>query len=162
MFGSTVKTISGVAGAIAALILAAMCCAVLYDVTMRYVFNAPTVWTVEYTGYAVAWLGLLGAADVLRRDQHVKIELLVNRLSPTLRRRLIQFAYLVVFLTAANLTYSGIAWVIETVRLSEISDTVLQTPQAYVRAAFPLGMLLVVLVAGARMVAPESTDAGDR
>ena len=162
MFQSIVKVIAGVAGAVAALILAAMCCAVLYDVTMRYVFNAPTVWTVEYTGYAVAWLGLLGAADVLWRDQHVKIENLVNRLSPPVRRRLVRFAYLVVLLTAANLTYSGAAWVVETIRLGEISDTVLQTSQAYVRAVFPLGMLFVALVAGARMIAPESSSAEDR
>ena len=52
-------------GAAAALILAAMTAAVIYDVAMRNLFNAPTLWSVEYTSYGMAWLGLIGAAEVL-------------------------------------------------------------------------------------------------
>jgi TRAP-type C4-dicarboxylate transport system permease small subunit len=117
MFRKAVYRISAVAHAGATLILAALCIAVLYDVTMRYLFNAPTQWGVEYTGYGIAWLGLLGAADVLRRNGHVGIYLLADRLSEVWRVRLFRFANLIVFAVAAGLLIAGSAWVAQTFRL---------------------------------------------
>ena len=162
MFRQTIYRTSAVAHAGASLILAAMCIAVLYDVTMRYLFNAPTQWGVEYTGYAIAWLGLLGAADVLRRNGHVGIYLLADRLSDVWRVRLFRFANLIVFAVATGLVVAGSAWVLQTYRLREVSDTVLQTSQFVVRAIFPIAMLLIALVAAARIIDGRSENGAGR
>ena len=147
-------------GAAAALILAAMTAAVIYDVAMRNLFNAPTLWSVEYTSYGMAWLGLLGAAEVLRRNEHVGIAVLTDRLSPGARVVMHRLSHLVVAVTAGCLLVAGTRWTRSAYQLGEVSDTVLQTPQVLVRLAFPIGMLLVVLVSLARAIAPADGTEG--
>jgi TRAP-type C4-dicarboxylate transport system permease small subunit len=141
-------------GAAAALILAAMTAAVIYDVAMRNLFNAPTLWSVEYTSYGMAWLGLLGAAEVLRRNEHVGIAVVTDRLSPAGRLIMDRLSHPVVAVTAGCLLVAGTRWTWSAYQLREVSDTVLQTPQVLVRLAFPIGMLLVVLLSLARAIAP--------
>jgi TRAP-type C4-dicarboxylate transport system permease small subunit len=147
-------------GTFAALILAAMTAAVIYDVTMRDLFNAPTLWSVEYTSYGMAWLGLLGAAEVLRRHEHVGIAVLTDRLSPVGRLVIHRLSHLVVAVTAGWLLVAGTLWTWSAYQLGEVSDTVLRTPQVLVRLAFPVGMLLVVLVSLARALAPTGGAKG--
>jgi TRAP-type C4-dicarboxylate transport system permease small subunit len=148
------------AGALAAtVILGAMTAGVLYDVAMRDLFNAPTLWSVEYTSYGMAWIGFLGAAEVLRTGEHVGIRVFTDRVGPQLRIYLYRFANLVVAATAAYLAVVGTLWTIDAYRLGEVSDTVLHTPQFIVRIAFPLGMVLVALVSVMRLWAPPKADA---
>lgn len=142
-------------GVAAALILAAMTAAVIYDVVMRnLLFHAPTLWSVEYTSYGMAWLGLLGAAEVLRGNEHVGIAVVTDRLSPAGRLIMHRLSHLVVAVTAGCLLVAGTRWTWSAYQLREVSDTVLQTPQVLVRLAFPIGMLLVVLLSLARAIAP--------
>jgi C4-dicarboxylate transporter DctQ subunit len=147
-------------GTAAALILAAMTAAVIYDVAMRNLFNAPTLWSVEYTSYGMAWLGLLGAAEVLRRSEHVGMAVLTDRLSPAGRLVMHRLCHVVVAVTAGCLLVASTLWTWSAYRLGEVSDTVLQTPQVLVRLAFPVGMLLVVLVSLARALAPAGGAKG--
>lgn len=139
-------------GKLAAAILAAMALAVIYEVVMRNLFNAPTVWSVEYTSYAMAWLGLLGAGETLRQGQHVNIRVVTDRFSERVRGIFFRVSNLVIAVVAACLLYPSMKWTADAYRLGEVSDTVLQTPQVFVRAAFPVGMALVLLVAIRRAV----------
>lgn len=141
-----------VASVIAAVILAAMTVAVIYDVAMRNLFNAPTVWVVEYTSYAMAWLCFLGASETLRRGEHVGLRVLTDRLPVAARGLVCRMADLIVAVTAGALAYAGARWTIDAYRIGEVSDTVLQTPQVVIRVAFPVGMVLIALVAASRAV----------
>ena len=54
---------------------------VAYEVLMRYVFNSPTVWSFEISGYLYLVLVLLGVSHVHRIDKHINIEFIGTRLS---------------------------------------------------------------------------------
>ncbi|MBA7700587.1 hypothetical protein ES703_109303 [subsurface metagenome] len=54
----------------------------VYDVVMRYFFNAPTVWAYELAGLLLGPLWLLGGAYVLLHDGHVRLDILYRRFSP--------------------------------------------------------------------------------
>ena len=56
--------------------------AINYEVFMRYFLNRPTLWTLEISEYSLVYITFLGAAWVLRKDGHVKIDLLVRVLKP--------------------------------------------------------------------------------
>jgi TRAP-type C4-dicarboxylate transport system permease small subunit len=146
-----IDRLAGYASKLAALILAAMAAAVVYEVVMRNLFNAPTVWSVEFTSYAMAWLGLIGASEVLRRNAHVSIRVVMDRLPGGGRLALGCFGDAVVAAIATWLACSSAIWTFNAYQIGEVSDTVLQTPQVYVRIAFPLGMALIALVAIARI-----------
>ena len=157
MITSVVDRLASAGAMTATLILGAMTAGVLYDVVMRDLFNASTLWSVEYTSYGMAWLGLLGAGEVLRSGEHVGIRVLTDRVGPLMRTYLYRFANLVVAATAGYLAVVGTQWTIEAFRLGEVSDTVLHTPQFIVRMAFPLGMALVTLVSVTRLWASLET-----
>ncbi|MFC2067608.1 TRAP transporter small permease subunit [Chloroflexota bacterium] len=55
---------------------------VVYDVVMRYFLQYRVTWTLEITSYCLLFITFLGTAWVLRREGHVKMDLLLNRLKP--------------------------------------------------------------------------------
>ena len=69
-------------GVLAALTIIFMMLAVTYEVVMRYFLNRPTIWVIEVVEWSMVWITFLGAAWVLRTGGHVKMDIVLNRLSP--------------------------------------------------------------------------------
>src|SRR3972149_954401 len=55
---------------------------VVYEIVMRFVFNAPTIWANEATVYLLAIGYLLGGAYSLYYKAHVRVDILYLRFSP--------------------------------------------------------------------------------
>lgn len=74
-------------GGLAALVVVPLVLATCYEVFARYVFGAPTIWAFEL-GYILMGIHfLLGGAITLKRQGHVRIDLIYAQLSE--RRRAI-------------------------------------------------------------------------
>ena len=69
----------------ALLFLAAM--ATCYDIFMRYFFNRPTAWSIDFVEYTLLYSTFFGAAWILKEDGHVKMTILSDRLQPGRRRQ---------------------------------------------------------------------------
>lgn len=69
-------------GIIAGIFFMTMALIVTYNVVMRYFVARPPVWAVETTEYIMVYATFLAAAWILSVDGHVKIDILVIRLSP--------------------------------------------------------------------------------
>jgi len=68
-------------GAFLAKVLLVFIVAILcYEVVLRYLFNSPTGFADELSGYFLAGMVVLGAPHVLRIDGHVRVEILFKRL----------------------------------------------------------------------------------
>lgn len=83
---ATVDRLSGLAGTIAAGLLALLTAMVCYDVVARYVFNEGTTWVTEIGTYMFVAVVFLGLAAAQRANAHVQVEILVDRLAPEARR----------------------------------------------------------------------------
>lgn len=59
-----------------------------YEVVMRYVFNAPTIWVHETTIAVTALCFAFGGAYCLATDRHIRVVLVYDQVSPPMRRRL--------------------------------------------------------------------------
>ena len=59
-----------------------------YEVVMRYVFGAPTIWVHETTIMLVAVSFAYGGAYAVARDSHIRIGIIYNWVSPRTRRYL--------------------------------------------------------------------------
>ncbi|WP_375263349.1 TRAP transporter small permease subunit [Palleronia sp.] len=57
-----------------------------YEVTMRYVFNAPTSWVHETTIAMTAICFAFGGAYCLAIDKHIRVVLIYDAISPAARR----------------------------------------------------------------------------
>lgn len=67
---------------IAGIILIFMMLSTCGDVVMRYFFNRPSIWVIDVTSFSMLFMAFLVAAWVLKNEGHVRIDLIVNMLSP--------------------------------------------------------------------------------
>ena len=56
-----------------------------YEIIARYVFNSPTVWTLEVSVFILIWFGFISIAYVQREGRHIHVDILVSRLSSRTR-----------------------------------------------------------------------------
>ncbi len=64
-------------------------CVTFYEVIARYIFDSPTIWSLEITQYAQAVFVALAAAYVLKKEGHVSVSLVTERMSEKWRNRAI-------------------------------------------------------------------------
>lgn len=86
--GAVIDALITACGLAAAVIVAALAGCVALEVVMRYFFNAPTRWVIEFSEYALLWLAFLAGAWILRAEGHVRVELLTEMLSSAWQRRM--------------------------------------------------------------------------
>ena len=58
---------------------------VSYSVIVRYLHIKPPIWILQYTEYALLWITFLGAAWLLRKGGHIRIDTVIMRLGPKTR-----------------------------------------------------------------------------
>jgi C4-dicarboxylate transporter, DctQ subunit len=69
-----------------AVLLAAMTLLTFAQVVLRYVFNSGFTWALEASTYMFGWLVLLGISYGVRTGSHIGVDVLVQQLSPPIRR----------------------------------------------------------------------------
>jgi TRAP-type mannitol/chloroaromatic compound transport system permease small subunit len=80
-----IDRLSNVCGALAAIIVVVLIVLMLYDVMMRYLFNAPTLWGFDVNTFLMGASFVLSIAYALANDAHVRVDLLYT---PATRWRL--------------------------------------------------------------------------
>lgn len=70
-----------IAGAISTLLILVTLMLTVYSVFMRYVIARPPVWIDELVGYLLVGCVSLGVAEAYRRENHISIDVLTERLS---------------------------------------------------------------------------------
>lgn len=55
------------------------------DVGMRYVFNSPIGGVLQFSEYILLYMPFLAAPFVLKDDSHIKVDIIMNRLSPRIQ-----------------------------------------------------------------------------
>ncbi|SDD55566.1 TRAP transporter small permease [Ruegeria marina] len=87
-----VSGIIWICGALSTLLILWIFVQICVAVTFRYVIDRPLQWSDEMIGYLLVAAVMMGAAEALRRNDHIAIDLLTNRLPPRLQRAQAVFA----------------------------------------------------------------------
>jgi len=131
---------------------------VAYEVVMRKL-GMPTQWTEEVSQVAQIWCIYLGAAYVLQQRQLITVDIISDRFSPLLRRRLDLFALLVIIGFSTVVLVQGIRDVAFSVKLGSTTDTALALPMWLIQISLPIGISLLLLQAVAEILKQLSADA---
>ena len=131
-----------IAVVIAGIILIYMMLSVCVDVVMRYFFNMPTIWVVEVAAYCLLFITFLVAAWVLKREGHVKIELLLDRMRPGGQNLLNGITSIIAAIVFLVITWYGIKITWNLYQTNFIVNTVLMPPKFIIMFIIPLGTLL--------------------
>ncbi len=116
---------------------------VLWQVTSRYVLINPSSFTTELAGYLMIWTGILGAAYVAGKNEHLAIDLLVQKSSPRRRKRLLILINLLIILFSFFVMVVGGSWLVFTRFLLDVRSADLQLPLGYVYLVVPVSGLLI-------------------
>lgn len=77
-----IDSVSKVVGNASLVLVFALMIVMVYEVVMRYLFTAPTIWAMELSGYLMLLFVALGGAYTLLQDKHINVDILFGRLSP--------------------------------------------------------------------------------
>ena len=78
-----------------------------YQVITRYIFKAPSTWSEELVGYLFGWSTMFGATIVSGERGHMRIPIIIDRFSPTLRKAFHLFGEVIAFRFSATILVFG-------------------------------------------------------
>lgn len=118
---------------------------VFHEVVARYIFDKPSLYSVELSEYLLIFLAFIAAGWVLQEDKHVRMPSLVNLLPMRLQHLLTCLTSFIVLLFCSVLIWQGtkaawIAW-----HGGYHSSSLLNTPMFLPYLIIPLGSLLLAL-----------------
>lgn len=111
---------------------------VLWQVLSRYILASPSSFTDELAGFLLIWVGLLGAAYVAGQKQHLAIDLLLQKSSPTNKKHLLRFINVCIALFALSVMIIGGSWLVITRFQFDVNSAALQIPLGYIYLVLPL------------------------
>jgi TRAP-type C4-dicarboxylate transport system permease small subunit len=117
-----------------------------YEVIMRYVFNAPTIWVHELAVALAATCFVIGGPVVHQRQQHITISVIYDRLGPAAQRWARMLSSLLTLVFCVLLSYAAFQQSFVALRTREMTGTALNWPiPAYLKTLF-LAAVVVMAV----------------
>ncbi len=144
--------ISEIAGKIAAWMFFAVGIFVFFEVFMRYVLNAPTIWVDEVSRIFQVWAAFLSISYVLKHRAHILIDIAFRRQGSLSRKVVDTFAMcVIVFFCVVVVKYGLDMWWKSTI-LGHTTDSFLAVPKTFIQSAVWVGFGLMALQSIAEII----------
>ena len=139
-------------GAVSGVLILIVLALTSVGVFMRYVLDRPIRGIDEATGFLVVAIVMFGAAETLRRSEHIQIDLVTNALRGRTRWVFDLWAYACVLVFSVVFLYTAWRTVAFTWRFGEYSTGYLEMPMWIPQATMLPGAALLGLVAILKIV----------
>ena len=142
------KVFDGVLGGFASLsgiLLVYVMFSVTLDVVLRYFFNRPQFWVGELAEYSLLYITFAGTAWVLKRDSHVKIDILNTILSPRHVCILNFISNIIGVFVCSVLTYYGTKVTWDHFERGMYNPTLMEFPKGPLLLIIPVGTFLLLI-----------------
>ena len=116
---------------------------VLWQVISRYVMNSPSSYTDELAGYLLIWVGLLGAAYVAGKREHLAIDLLLQKSSEERKFKLEMIIGVFIILFSITVMVIGGLWLVFTRFFLSVKSAALNIPLGVIYLVLPISGLLI-------------------
>lgn len=147
-----IDSLSTLAAKIATLGVVAMAGLMFVGVVFRYAVNSPLIWVDETVRYILVFTVMLGVADVMRRDENIKVNSFIEMLPPK-AQRLVEIIGLITALAfGMALLWLGSEIMEFSISMGLTTAGKIDIPSAWVEAALPIGGALLSLAALARLI----------
>ncbi len=117
---------------------------VLWQVFSRYLLDSPSSFTDELAGFLLIWVGVLGAAYVAGRKEHLAIDILIQKSSPARQRFLLYLIHSLIFLFALSVMVTGGTILVYSRFVLQVKSAALQLPLGYVYIVLPISGLIIM------------------
>jgi len=117
---------------------------VLWQVFSRYVLASPSSFTDELAGFLLIWVGLLGAAYVAGKNEHLAIDLMLQKMKGAKKRQLQFIINTIVGVFALFVMIFGGSWLVYTRFYLGVKSAALELPLGYVYLIVPISGVLIL------------------
>jgi TRAP-type C4-dicarboxylate transport system permease small subunit len=138
------KTIDGVLRVSCIFFMSILVIDVLWQVFSRFILKSPSSFTDELAGFLLIWVGLLGAAYVAGRNEHLAIDLLIQKSPPKRKKKLLFIIQVLIAAFAISVLVIGGVWLVYSRFLLQVKSAALSIPLGYVYLVLPLSGLLIL------------------
>ncbi|MBI2831912.1 MAG: TRAP transporter small permease [Chloroflexi bacterium] len=138
-----VDTLINSSAFLAALLIVITGLGILAEIIMRFFFRRPIKGITELSEYSLLFITFLAAAWVLKRDGHVAVDLLLNRLKPRTRLLVNLVTSIASSVICLVLVWFGTKSVIYFFESGYLYPTPLRPPAGVLEIIIPLGFLLL-------------------
>ncbi len=121
MFGLIDKILGSINKSIAAFGIAAGVVLASINVVARYGFNGSITWASELTNYFFIWSAFFGAAYCFKKDAHISVTILMERLPAPLMKALMILSHILVIIYLSAVAYYGYKFLQLEIELEEVS-----------------------------------------
>ena len=125
---------------------------VVFEVIMRYAFDAPTLWAWDVNMYLGGLMTVLGAGYAHLYKSHVSVEFLMEKWSPPKKVLLELILSPLIILPLAILGWYGFEAAWQSVKINEHYSSLWEPPIYPLRMAIPIGAVLFLLQAISRFI----------
>jgi TRAP-type C4-dicarboxylate transport system permease small subunit len=129
----------------AALLLLAMVVVVCADILLRNITGAGVTWANEASEYALYLMTLLTAPWLLRRGQHVRLDIVLTLLPPRLAWLMEAFGDMLGFAVSLVLVRYGLAMTFDSAHIGAITIKNLVFPEWWLLAPLPAAFALLAI-----------------
>lgn len=132
-------------GRLTMMLIVLLCCVMIYEVVLRYVFEAPTLWANELSLWLAGFVFLCAGLYAMQQRSHIRIFLLYDMLPRGLQRACDCISTLLIVTFAFFLVYGGYGEAFDKFYRWETFGTAFDPP---IPATLkPMVLLIIVLVA---------------
>ena len=130
---------------LAGLLLVAMMLLVCCSVVMRYILNLPVGWVVEVCEFGLLFITFFGTTWLLKKDGHIKVDLVISVLPPAVRKVLFRITCLIGAAGCWFLLWYGAYETWDHFQRSTLVIQTLETPKWMLMIVIPFGALLLII-----------------
>lgn len=153
VLGQIFDSVLEATGYLTGLITIIMMLIIGYDVVLRYFFNRPTMWVSDISTLGIPFITMLAAAWALKRESHIKIDLVLQRLSRRHAAFLEAFNSVIALLACIIFLWQGLEVTYEAYQWEEKLFRNLVIPKVYLLWIFPAGTFLLCVQFIRRIIA---------
>lgn len=144
-FNSFINRLSEVSGILAGISILVSALVLTYEVLMRYIFNTPTIWEIEFSVNLLIMATFVGAAYGLKHGKHIGINIIMDHLPPQMKARISFVTSILSLIFCILVLGMGVSMWWEAASLGWRSDTLWGPPLWIPYAFIPLGMTFLCL-----------------
>ena len=115
------------------------------DITLRYLFNKPLGWVKEVSEYTLVGLGFLAAAWILKDDAHVKMDLILTKVSPRTQTMMNLITSVISTIVVAIITWFSVRVTIDFYQTKIVTPSVLEPPKWILMTPIIVGSFLLIV-----------------
>lgn len=138
------------------LALGGIVAAVLWGAATRYIAPQPAIWTGEVSGFLLTWVVFLGAMRAHRRDEHIRVTILIDAMPPKLRRLVTVGAEVILLLFLVYSTYLAVEMTIQGASRPSVA---LRLPFAFVYVATAIAFFIMTATTCMRILTLARAEA---